>query len=703
MKKNTYLLSFLILCMIHTSCNDETVRRENPLLVKWDTPYGVPPFDKIEIGDYIPAFEEAMEIHNDEIETIIKNREEPTWENTILALDNAGLLLNTISNAFFLVSAADTNPEMQKVEAKISPELSVHSDNILLDDKLFERVKQVYDERSELGLDAMQMRLLEKSYKRFVRSGANLSKADKKSLMAINKELAVVKIKFSNNLLADNASFVMELGKDDLAGLPSGVKDMAFMEAKNRDLKDKWVFTISKPSMLPFLTYSSNRDLREKLYKGYLDKCNYDNETDNKEAVNDIVRLRTEKAHLLGFDTHAEFVLDDVMAKTPENVYALLDELWTPALEAAKKELEEMKRIKKRETGSDEFASWDWWYYAEKVRKQKYNLDENVLRPYFSLDNVRRGVFELSNRLFGITFSPVKTPVYNEECSVFQVNDVDGTLLGVVLFDFHPRAGKSPGAWCGTYISQRMESGERITPVVTIVCNFTRPTGNKPALLSLDEVETFFHEFGHALHCLFAQVPYIGLSDVERDFVELPSQIMENWAFEPEMLLSYAVHHQTGSVIPKHYVERIQRAATFNQGFATTELLAGSLSDMDIYNVKEYKPLNVNQFEIDALNVKRGLIPEIAPRYRYPYFSHIFDGGYSSGYYSYIWAEVLDKDAYQAFVESGSLFDRKTATKFRKLLESGGMADGMDLYYEFRGAEPSRKPLMEARGFITPE
>ena len=701
MKIKTLVLAFAALSLMTTSCKEKAVEvAENPLLTEWNTPFGVPPFDQIEVAHYEPAFKAAMALHEEEIKTIVNCPEEPTFENTILALDNAGELFGKVANTFFLVAAADTNEEMQKVEAEISPKLSAHSDKIMMNEKLFERVKKVYDGRTKAGLDELQLRLTEQTYKQFVRSGANLSKEQKKELAKINEELSLATVEFARNLLAASAEFEMVLDEKQLEGLPMSVRTAAQEAAEEAGYKGKYLFTLSKPSMLPFLTYSKNRELRQRLYEGYLNKGNLDDKNDNKAVINTIINLRTRKANLLGFPSHAHFVLDNVMAKTPENVYALLDEIWTPALNTAKSELEEMKKLAKRDFNPDEFASWDWWYYAEKVRNQRYSLDEQALRPYFSLENVKLGIFGLCNRLYGITFSPVKVPVYNKECTAYQVLEADGSTLGVVIFDFFPRPGKSFGAWCGGYVDMAMKDGQRVNPVVTVVCNFTRPSGSTPALLTIDETETFFHEFGHAIHSLFAQVPYKGLLGVERDFVELPSQIMENWATEPEVLKTYAVHYQTGAIIPNHIVKRLQKSAKFNQGFITTELLAASLSDMDIHTRTSSDPIDVNAFEREVLNEKRGLIEEIAPRYRYPYFSHIFDGGYSAGYYSYTWAEVLDKDAYQAFVETGNLFDRKTAQRFRKLLESGGMKDGMVLYKEFRGAEPSRVPLMVARGFM---
>ena len=553
MKTKTLVLATAALALMTVSCkNEAVVVAENPLLAEWNTPFGVPPFDQIEVDHYASAFKAAMAIHEEEIEAIVNNPEEPTFENTILALDNAGELLGKVANTFFLVASADTNEQMQKVEAKVSPLMSAHSDKIMMNDALFQRVKKVYEGRHKAGLDELQLRLTEQTYKDFVRSGANLSEEQKEELAKINSELSLATVEFARNLLAASAEFEMVLDKeDDLEGLPMSVRNAAKEAAEEAGHKGKYLFNLSKPSMLPFLTYAKNRELRQRLYEGYLNKCNLDDKNDNKEVINTIINLRTRKANLLGFPSHAHFVLDNVMAKTPENVYALLEEIWEPALNTAKEELAEMKKLAKRDFNPNEFASWDWWYYAEKVRKQRYNLDEQALRPYFSLENVRLGIFGLCNRLYGITFSPVKVPVYNKECTAYQVLEADGTTLGVVIFDFFPRPGKSFGAWCGSYVDMAIKDGKRVNPVVTVVCNFTRPSGSTPALLTIDETETFFHEFGHALHFLFSDVPYNGLLDVEGDFVELPSQIMENWALEEELLKTYAVHHRNNSVVMK--------------------------------------------------------------------------------------------------------------------------------------------------------
>ena len=689
------------------SCTPKTEQTmENPLLSEWNDRFGVPPFDRIKAEHFAPALEQAMSVHNAEIDAIVTNNDEPTFENTVLAYDNSGKLLERVELCFSLLCAAETNAEMQAIEQEMSPKLTAHSGAIMMNDALFERVKSVYERRGALGLDSLQLRLTEKLYRRFVRGGALLSVEDKEQLRKVDEELSAARVKYAANLLAANSGFELVISnQDDLDGLPSSIRDAAASEASARDMKGKWVFTTKKPSMLPFLTYSSKRELREKLYRGYLDRCNYNDSIDNKQVINDIVRLRTERAHLLGYPTHAHYVLDVQMARTPENVYAMMDDLWTPALERAKAEMEAMREMMKEETGLDDFASWDWWYYAEKVRKRDYSFDESSLRPYFSLENVRSGIFELSNRLYGLTFRPVQLPVYHEDCETYEVLDEKNEHLGVLYLDYFPRDGKSGGAWCGEYRTQSFDAeGNRIAPIVSIVCNFPRPTGGDPALLSIDETQTFFHEFGHALHNLFSQVKYGGLGGVERDFVELPSQIMENWALEPEMLRRYALHHRTNDPIPHHLIEKLQRSRHFNQGFNTVELLAASLTDMDIHTIEQFSPIDVNEFERKMLNERRGLMEQIAPRYRYPYFSHIFDGGYSSGYYSYLWAEVLDKDAYQAFVESGDIFNKRIATDFRnKVLARGGEADGMDLYRDFRGADPDRKPLLLGRGLIEEE
>lgn len=704
-----FSLTLTALCVMASvsSCNKKQVESSNPLLAKWDTMYEVPPFDKIKTSDYMPAFKEAMAAHEAEIDAITKSKDAPTFANTIFAFDNSGALLSRVSNVFFSLTVADTAPELQQVQEEVAPMLSAHNDAIMLNDKLFERIKTVYDNRDASKLDKQQKRLVEKIYKSFVRSGANLDGDAKKEFAEINGELAKLSFNFSKNLLAENARFSMLLNEEETQDLPSAVRNSARDAAKAAGHgENSYLFDISKPSMLPFLTYSGNRELREKIYKAYIEKCSHGDELDNNDIINRIIELRTRKAKLLGFNTYAEYIIDNNMAKNPVNVYGLLDEVWIPALERAKGELADMRQLKLSESGNDSFSSWDWWYYAEKIRKQKYDMSQDELRPYFSLENVKQGIFELSNRLYGITFKPVVLPVYNEEVSSYEVFGEDGKLLGILYLDMHPRAGrKGQGAWCGTFREQTYKNGERVVPLVYIVANFTRPTRGVPALLDLDETKTFFHEFGHALHSLFSDVKYKGLLSVENDFVELPSQIMENWATEPEVLKSYAIHWSNGKVIPEHLIDRIRKSAYFNQGFETVEMVSASYADMDIHNMPEYSKLDVNKYTRQILNEQRGLISQIEPRYNYPYFLHIFDSGfsYSAGYYGYLWAEVLDKDAYQAFVETDDIFDKKTAERFRReILSKGGTEDGMVLYQNFRGRQPSRLPLLRARG-LAPE
>ena len=536
-----------------------------------------------------------------------------------------------------------------------------------------------------------------------MRAGALLDAEQKARLKQINEELSLAAVKFGNNIRSENNNYVLMLSTGELEGLPANVREQAREKAAQLGKRDKYAFTLQKPSLIPFLTYSSKRELREEIYKAYLNRCNNGDEYDNKQLINDFVRLRTEKAHLLGYPSYAAYVVDDEMARTTDAVYGLLDEIWTPALDRAKGELAEMEALFRKDLPDGEFASWDWWYYAEKLRKQKYALDEEMLRPYFSLENVQTGIFFLANRLYGITFRPVVVPLYHSEAVAYEVLDADESHLGILYFDFFPRDGKSQGAWCGNYVEQTYdEEGNRVAPVVSIVCNFTRPTANTPALLTLDEAETLFHEFGHALHFLFHDVRYRGLTEVEGDFVELPSQLMENWAFDPEMLKQYAVHYRSNEVIPQYLIDKIRNSRLFNQGFMTTELIAASLSDMDIHSMTEYAPFDPVAFEREALFDKRGLIPQIEPRYRYPYFSHIFDGGYSAGYYFYTWAAVLDKDVFEAFRESGDLFNKRIADDFRrKVLARGGSADGMTLYRDFRGKDPDKRPMLRSRGLWT--
>ncbi len=706
MKLIVRLSLFAVLFMTTVGCNGTKQAEQNPLLAiqEWDTPFGVPPFDKIKAEHYMPAFEQAMSLHNAEIDAIVSNNDAPTFENVIEAYDAAGQMLYQIELIFGMVSAAEMTPELEALQPQVMPLLTAHSDKIGLNEELFKKVKAVYESRSELKLRADQQRLLEKVYNDFVRSGALLNPDQKAQLSKINEQLSSLSVKFGQNLLNENKRYRLLLSTtEELEGLPNSVKDAAKSAATDAGYKDKWMFTLSPSSMVPFLSYSSRRDLREQIYTAYIERGNHSDSLDQKDIIRQMASLRATRAKLLGYKNHASYVISNQMAKTPEAAYELLNEIWEPALERAKDELSQMEKLLKSDIPGADFEKWDWWYYAEKLRKKNYSLDEEMLRPYFSLENAQGGIFFLANRLYGITFRPVNVPHYHSECSAYEVLDSDGSHLGVLYFDYHPRAGKSGGAWCGYYREQSYKDGVRVAPVVSIVCNFTRPTGSAPALLTVDEVETLFHEFGHALHFLFHDVRYRSLESVEGDFVELPSQIMENWAFEPEMLAHYATHYTTGEVIPENLQRKMRNSSLFNQGFATTELAAAALIDLDIHTLDNVaEDFDVMAFEKKMITDKRGLISQISPRYRYPYFSHIFDGGYAAGYYFYLWAECLDKDAYDYFRQSRDIFNRDLAEKFRReVLSRGGEADGMTMYRNFRGEEPSKVPMLKGRGLWT--
>ncbi|HPD96039.1 MAG: M3 family metallopeptidase [Bacteroidales bacterium] len=680
-------------------------KQDNPFLKPYDTPFGVPPFDKIKPEHFEPAITEGIKQHTAEIEAIVANTEKPTFENTIIPLDYSGELLEKVELTMGNLNSANTSEALQDVIKKVSPMLSKHGDDVRMNAKLFERVKAVYDNMDSANYDAEQRRLVEKTYKSFVRGGANLTPEKQEQLRKINQELSVLTLQFNENLLAETNNYQIVIdNKDDLAGLPESVVAMGAEDAKAKGLDGKWVYTVQKPSMLPFLTYAKNRELRKKLYYGYYMRGNNNNANDNKDIVKKVVALRQQKGELLGFPTYANYILDENMAKTPENVYNLLHKLWDPANKVAKAECSELQKIADEEGGNFKIEPADWWYYSEKVRKAKYDLDEEMLRPYLSLNAVRNGVFDLTTKLYGLSY--VKRddlPVYNPECEVYEVHEADGKFLGILYLDFFPRDSKSGGAWCTEYRGQKiMPDGTFVTPVVSIVTNFTKPTADKPSLLSFDEAETFFHEFGHALHGLFAKVRYPGLSGVPQDFVELPSQIMEHWASNGQYLKMYAKHYETGEPMPDELISKIEASGHFNQGFATTEYLAASVLDMDYHTLPADKAKvdDVLAFEKTSMD-NLGLIPEILPRYRTTYFGHIFSDvvGYSSGYYSYIWAEVLDSDAFEAFVESGDIFNKEIAHKFRTcVLEKGGSKDAMELYTDFRGKEPSIEPLLHNRG-----
>jgi len=670
---------------------------------EYDTPYGTPPFDRITEDDYRPAFAYGMEQHLREIDSIANNPQPPTFENTIVALDNSGAILDRVSAVFFGLEGAEKTDTIEQIANEITPKLAAHNDDIFLNQQLFNRIKTLYDDTAALHLTTEQFQLLDKYYKRFVRGGILLDEKSKERLREINKELSSLTQEYGNNVLKETNNYKLVIdNKADLSGLPEGVIAAAAETAKNQGLDGKWVFTLQKPSWIPFLQYADNRTLREKLYKAMFMRGDNDNEFDNKEIINKIVNLRIEKAKLMGFDTYADFSLQETMAKTPKAVYNLLNSIWKYALPQAKKEAAELQALIDNEGGNFKLESWDWWYYTEKLRKQKYNLEESELKPYFKMENVREGVFTVANKLYGLNFKKLDNiPVYNPEVETYEVTDADGSLIAIFYTDYFPRPGKSGGAWMSNFRDQQVLNGKDIRPLVYNVGNFTRPTNETPSLLTLDEVETMFHEFGHALHGMLSKVNYKGISgtSVYRDFVELPSQINEHWAFHPEVLKLYAKHYQTGQTIPDLLIQKIQEAANFNQGFITTELVAAALLDMDWHTQTTQQKFDVREFEKKSMQ-KIGLIPEIIPRYRSTYFTHIFSGGYSAGYYSYLWSEVLDSDAFQPFVEKG-IFDQATAKSFREnILSKGGSDEPMKLYIRYRGAEPDPIYLLKNRGFV---
>lgn len=688
--------SILILaasCMMY-SCTTQT--ETNPFLTEFQTPYGVPPFDQIKLEHYEPAFMKGIDEQKANIQAITSNAEAPTFDNVIVAFDNSSPILDRVGGVFYNLTEAETTDELTALSMKLAPVMSEHNDNILLNEALFAKIKAVYQQKDSLQLTTEQRRLLEKTYKSFVRSGANLPADKQARLREINKQLSTLGIRFDKNILNENNEFKLFVDKEeDLAGLPEWFRQSAAAEAKAAGQEGKWLFTLHNSSRLPFLQYSANRPLREKVYKAYIQRGNNNDKNDNKKIITEIVSLRLEKARLLGFDCYSNFVLDNTMAKDSKTVMDFLNNLWQYALPKAKTEAAELQKLMDRENKGEKLEAWDWWYYTEKLRKEKYNLEEEQIKPYFKLENVREGAFAVANKLYGITLTPMDSiPVYNPDVQVFEVKDADGSQLGIFYTDYFPRAGKSGGAWMSNY---REQQGD-IRPLVCNVASFTKPVGDTPSLLTIDEVETLFHEFGHALHGLLTKCQYKGTSgtNVVRDFVELPSQINEHWATEPEVLKMYAKHYQTGETIPDELIEKILNQKTFNQGFITTELMAAAFLDMNLHNLTDTTGLDVVAFEKEAMD-RLGLIPEIAPRYRTTYFSHII-GGYAAGYYSYLWANVLDNDAFEAFKENG-IFDRHTADLFRRnVLEKGDSEDAMTLYRNFRGAEPQLEPMLKNRG-----
>ena len=702
--KNAYkmLLMCLLIGMTIAGCKNTPVAKVdtgNPFFTAYNTPFDVPPFEKIMARNYMPAFEKGMAEGRKDLEKIIQNKEEPAFPNTIDPLDKMGDLLTKVSAVFFSQTSANTNDSLQKIEVEISPKLSEYRDEIMLNPVLFQKVKSIYDNQAKFKLDDEQKFLLENLYKSFVRNGALLSAPDQDTLRKLNQKISVLTVNFSQNVLSETNKFRLVIDNEaDLKGLPQNVIAGAAELAKKDSLDGKWVFTTQKPSMLPFLTYDVNRELRKKLYDAYLTRGNHNDKFDNKKNLAEIVTLRARRAKLLGYKSHADLNLENRMAKTPSNVYALLDQLWTPALKVAGKELNEMQKIADGEGAKFRIEPSDWWYYAEKLRKEKYNLDDSELRPYFKLDNVREGAFAVATKLYGITFTPIAgIPLPHPDARAFEVKEADGSHLGVLYMDFYTRASKGQGAWCGGYRDHKWLDGKEIKPVVTMVCNFTNPSGDTPSLLSLDDVTTLFHEFGHALQGLFSINKY-SMTYPAMDIIELPSQIMEHWATEPEVLKMYAKHYKTGEIMPDALISKIQKSSFFNTGFDNVELLAASMLDMAYYTLEAPVNIDIEKFEKDYLN-KIGLIKEIEPRYKSTYFLHIV-GGYDAGYYCYTWAAVLDNDSFEAFKEKG-IFDKATAESFRKnILAPMGITDAMQSFINFRGREPIIEPLLKNRGLM---
>lgn len=668
------------------------------------TTYSVPAFDQIKLEEFMPAFEAAIQEQKTEVDAIVNNSEEPTFENTVEALDRTGLKLDSISGIFFNVLEADGNDEWNEIAEKVSPLLSDLNDGILLNDALFQRVKAVYDQRESLGLTPEQMRLLTETYKSFVNNGAQLNPEQKARLMEINKELALLSLKFGNNVVAEtNAYQYFVKDEAQLKGLPESAKAAAAEEAEAAGHKGEWLFTPKRTSFTPVLQYCENRELRRELLMAYTTRGNHGNANDNKEVIRRTMALRIEKAKLFGYDCPADYILADCMAKDSKTVDKFLASVWTPSLEAAKREAAELQKMLEKDLPGEKLQPWDWWYYAEKLRAEKYNLNEEELKPYFELNNVRKGAFDLATKLYGIQFEKVNDmPVYNPEVEVFKVTEADGRLVGFLYTDYFPRAGKRPGAWMNNISSQYIDAnGVDHRPVIINVGNFNKPTAGNPSLLSMDDVETLFHEFGHALHGLLSKAHYKSLSgtNTPRDFVELPSQFMENYCYEPEIIRTYARHYKTDEVIPDSLIEKINNAGKFNQGFVTTELLSASILDMDYHELTTVDGLDVNAFEAASM-AKMQMIPEIIVRYRSTFYNHIFTTGYEAGYYSYTWSAVLDADAFAAFKETGNILNPEVAKRFRHLLEQGGTRDAQELYLEFRGKEADPQYLLRRKGFI---
>jgi peptidyl-dipeptidase Dcp len=700
MKKILFIMT-IAAAMIVGCCKKES---QNPFFQTWTTPYSIPPFEQIKYEHYLPAFEEGMKQHKAEIDAICNNEEEPTFANTCEALEYSGELLNTVAAVFYNLESACNSPEMEKIAEEVAPKLSAHGDDIKLNKVLFERIKTLYDKKETLNLDPIEMKLLDEQYKGFVRGGALIPEEQQPRFREINEKLALLSIKFANNVLkaSNNYKLVVD-DKTRLEGMPENALESALDLGNNDEAtKGKYVFTIQLPSYEPLLQYCKDRELRKEMWTAYATRCKEDS-LSNLEVIEETVNLRTERAKMFGFDSHAAFVLDNCMAKTPEAVNNLLMQMWKPAIKKAKEEAADYQKMIDAEGGNFKLEPCDWRYYTEKLRKEKYEINEEEVSAYFSLENVKNGIFAISEKLYDVTFQlNPNLPKYDADNEVFEVKR-NNEVIAILYMDYYPRESKGSGAWMTNFREQWYDKeGKKVIPIVSLVLNSAKPTADVPALLTFDQVETFFHEFGHGLHGMLTNCKYRALSgtNVSRDFVELPSQIMENWASQPEVLRMYAKHYKTKEVIPDELIAKLEASATYGQGFINTELLAASFLDMDYHTLTTPTKINVLDFEENAMK-KLGLIPEIISRYKSPYFKHIFTTGYDAGYYSYTWAAVLDADAFEAFKETGNLFDKKTADLFRTfVLEKGNTQDNMDLYISFRGKKPTIEPLLRNRGLL---
>ncbi|WNC67517.1 M3 family metallopeptidase [Thalassotalea nanhaiensis] len=679
------------------------VEASNPFYQEYDTPFGIPPFEKIKMAHYKPAMEKGIAEIEAEIAAIINNPAAPTFENTIEAMEKGGDLLDKVTNTFYGLIGSMSSPEMQAISKEMSPKFSAMSDDINLNDKLFQRVKAVFDQKDSLTLNTEQKTLLEKTYKGFVRAGANLNDADKETLRGLNQQISSLSIQFGENLLNETNGFELVIENEkELDGLPESIVAAAAATATARGHDGKWVFTTHRPSFYPFLTYSTNRKLREQLFYAYTHRGDNDNANDNKAIASEMASLRYQRAQVLGYKTHAHYVLENNMAKTPENAYGLLDKVWPASLKRAKQEVADMQEFANSQGADFKLEAWDWWYYSEKVKKMKYALDESITKPYFELNNTMQGVFYTANQLWGVEFKKRDDlPKYHPDVTTYEVFDKDGSSIGIYMTDFYVRESKRGGAWMSSFRKQFKMYGENVQPIIYNVLNYPAPVNGEPVLLTFDQASTLFHEFGHAIQGLLSDGYYRSLTgtSLPRDYVEYPSQVMENWMTEPQVLNNFAKHYQTGEVIPAELVEKIQASGKFNQGFATTEYMAAALLDLKWHTLETAELQDADKFEADTL-AELGLINEIAPRYRSTYFSHIFAGGYSSGYYGYIWSNIFDADTWEVFKEKG-IFNQEAATGYRvNVLQSGGTEDPMTMYKRFRGKEPNPVYLLERRGLV---